>query len=145
MLHDLSGLTVTLLVLGAPFALLGLGWLAAKASTALTTSTASKTQLVLARFAHFAELVVRGQQSTVDLLKDAAKDGKLTKEEIQQIASKALEELKRVAGANALSELQQVVKIALPGMDVYLRGLLESELVKSKLPAALVPGSASPR
>lgn len=137
---SVEGWWVGLVGTAASLALLGAAWVFAQLQRKLGADAgATKAQLVAARIAHFAEVVVQGQQPAVDALKRMASDGKLTRDEAAEVLSTALAQLKSVAGPAALDELQAVLKVAAPSVDVYLKGALESALARTRAPSIAPP------
>jgi hypothetical protein len=93
---------------------------------------------------HLAMGVVADLEATLrPALGQAAKDGKLTKEEMLQLRDAALKRLKELLGERGLGELQKVLGIAAPQLDAYLMGLIERAV--DLLPASVQkPGVVVP-
>lgn len=69
-------------------------------------------------------------QTTVEDLKSAAADGKLTDEEINMISAKALDTVKTILGARGL----EVLKIAFEDVDSLIASKIERAVREVKLP-----------
>lgn len=142
MFDDMSHWWVALVVPAFTTLMAATLWLFGRGRIALTGANASRTTLVVARFVHFAELVVADLQVTLrPQLAQAAVDGKLTRVEIDQLRATAVARLKAMAGDQGLIELQETLKLAAPGLEVWLSGLVESAVSRLK-PAPIVSQSA---
>lgn len=91
----------------------------------------SKLFQVGARLTDLADSVVADLEATMKPeLQAAVADGVLTKAEITRLREVALGRLKQLAGEKGLGEILSVLKIAAPGLDVYLNGIIEKAVAK---------------
>lgn len=113
-------------------ALLGL---ALKSLRDMLSARASESKLhtVSARVAHFVSVVVADIEKTVKPeLEAASKDGVITAEEGAKLKALALERVKKLLAEHGMKELQGVLGIVAPQVEVYLSGLIEKAV--SQLP-----------
>src|SRR5690606_2893286 len=93
---------------------------------------ASVWHKVAGQAGHFATIVVRDLQVSMrPMLVEAAKDGKISKEEGEAIKKKAIERIKALLGEHGLDQLKGF--IGQFNLDQYLGGLIESVLVDVKV------------
>lgn len=101
-------------------------WLNSKAET-------SKGAAIAAKVAHFSELVVADLEATVKPeLQKALADGKLTLEEKEGLKNLALERVKLLLADKGLGELQAVLGLLTPQIELYLSGAIEKALAGIK-------------
>jgi len=75
--------------------------------------------------------VVRGlNQSTVEAIKAAAEDGKLTKEEITMISAQALESVKNILGVRGI----EVLRLVFEDLDALIATKIERAVGEAKIP-----------
>ncbi len=92
-----------------------------------------------AKVLHLAESVVSDLEiSLKPQLAEAAKDGVLTKAEISQLRSVALERLKAMLGAAGIAELEKMLGVPREAIDKYLMGVVEKAVAVA--PSRDVPG-----
>lgn len=85
---------------------------------------------ILVRLTHATELAVREvQQTTVKQLKKAAKDGKLTEDELDEARSAAAKSVKGYLGPKGIGELK---KVAGDDLEVILKRAIEAQVNKMK-------------
>lgn len=104
-----------------------LTWVFAQLALKLGTQKgASKLALVGEKAFHFAQVVVAELDATLKpKLQEMSADGVLTAAEIGQLRDIALNRIKELLAERGLKELQNVLGLVGPQLDVYLRGLLE--------------------
>lgn len=74
------------------------------------------------------DVVMSLNQTTVEQLKAAALDGKLTKDEIDMISSQALDSVKAVLGVRGI----EILKIAFEDIDLLIANKIERAVVEAK-------------
>lgn len=116
-----------------------LGWVLTNLAKYLQArAEGSKFMLVGAKLTTIAESVVADLNATLaEPLKEAAKDGVLTKAERLDLRDKALNRLKQQAGERGLVEAKALLGVAAPQLDAHLNGLIE--LAVAKLGALKAP------
>ncbi|WP_426747236.1 hypothetical protein VZQ01_06745 [Myxococcus faecalis] len=120
-------------VVFAAIAALAVAWLSGLKGKLQAEAEESRLAAFGARAAQLAESVVRDMEVTLKAeLVAASADGQLTKEELQRIKAKALEQLKASLGAHGLAALQQVLGLTGSAVGTYLSGLIEAALDKVK-------------
>ncbi|MFY1829119.1 hypothetical protein ACN47A_24585 [Myxococcus fulvus] len=120
-------------VVFAAIAALAVAWLSGLKGKLQAEAEESRLAAFGARAAQLAESVVRDMEVTLKAeLVDASADGQLTKDELQRIKNKALEQLKASLGAHGLAALQQVLGLTGSAVGTYLSGLIEAALDKVK-------------
>lgn len=73
------------------------------------------------------------QQVTVDALKKAAADGKLTDEEKAKAFADALAQVKAIIGTKGLATLQAALQAGQEALEVYLRAKIEAAVAAQKV------------
>lgn len=73
------------------------------------------------------DVVMGLNQTTVQQIKDAAADGKLTKEEVDTISAQALESVKQILGVKAL----EILKITFEDVDALITNKIEHAVLIS--------------
>lgn len=119
----------------APVLLAILSWLGVMASKWIQEKVKNETASgILLRLDDAVLTVVRElQQTMVDDLKAASSDGKLTKEERDEIKTKALGNLKSYYGTKGLKILAQVLGLSIGAeFDKFLSSKLEAKVKESK-------------
>lgn len=127
---DKTELALNVSTILLPILMSGLAWLGARAVTLINARVKNEwLKGALVRLDDAVLAVVRElQQTTVDAIKEAAKDGKITDEERARIKDLALASVKSHLGAKGLGELAKVL-----GLDDGSLG----KLISSKIEAAV--------
>ncbi len=122
-------------------------WALAKLGQYLHTknsSTVAGRELSLA--VDKASVVVHDLEATwVPTLRAAAANGKLTGEDVTKLRVEALSRLKLFIGAEGLDLLMRAVRIAVPAVDPFLSGLLETQVAKLGAGPEVVVGMPAER
>lgn len=136
----LEGWWVGFLATAFGLAMLALAWVFVQLQKKIGADTnATKAQLVVARWSHFAEVVVRDLGATLrPKLVAALADKKLSTDEIRQLRDEALRRMKELAGETGVEELKATLRIVAPSVDTYLFGLVETAVAKTRMPTAAI-------
>lgn len=124
-----------------PVVMGGVFWALLKASTLLDAKAAeSKIAAIAGRVTHFADVVVHEVDAVVrPKLLEAAKDGKITLAEAEELKKAALDKLKLLLTEKGLGEIQGVFGILLPQVETYLSGAIEKAVAQKNAAAAGTP------
>lgn len=130
-------------LLAVVFALAGraLAWLGGMAKARASESKLAATG---ARVTHFVEIVVADLNATVrpEMEKRLRDDGRLDEADGAALKAMAMERLKKLLTEHGMEELQSVLGIVGPQVEMYLSALIEKSVSLSRAPA-LVAGVVS--